>query len=416
MKKIIAALLGAVLLTGSTAGLAACGGGTEEGADAKYKYDITVWVGEGTQKVTEDLITQFNRGNGQGIWFNARVIEKSEQNAAGDAIAKPEDAADIFCFATDQIARLVYNDLLSQPTGANLTAITTNHTTTAVDSVTVGDTVYAYPLTEDNGYFLYYDKRCFPNPADVDSIESIVDYCTNNNRYFAFGLDGGWYFSSFFYAFGAKSEWTVESDGRFTSYTDTFNSDNGLLAAKGMQKVIKCGRYIKNGKADEFSSSIPAAAVVSGVWDYQTAKDALKENLGVAKLPTVTVDGRTERLVAPLGCKMLGVTRQNDQDGTKTSALHLLAKHLTNNESQMERFKNFNWRPSTKEGQDNEDVKNNEVLKALLATATVHQGQYPEEWSTKAETLSTRIEAAESDTALLNALSQYQSAIAGLIE
>ena len=29
----------------------------------------------------------------------------------------------------------------------------------AIDAATVNDTLYAYPMTADNGYFLYYNKK-----------------------------------------------------------------------------------------------------------------------------------------------------------------------------------------------------------------------------------------------------------------
>ncbi|MCH5161625.1 MAG: extracellular solute-binding protein [Clostridiales bacterium] len=409
MKKLIATLLSAVMITGSMAGLVACGekkSGEDESNGAKYTYDITMWVGENTKTVTEDLIKDFNKTNPYSIWFNARVNEMTESKAAGDVLQSLDTAPEIFCFAQDTIARLVANGALATPSSVIEDQIRTTHSENAVKAATVGNTVYAYPMTEDNGYFLYYDKRCFPNPEDVDSVEKIVKYCEDNNRYFSFALNTGWYAASFFYGAGAKSEWTVNSDGKFEAYEDDFNSDKGMIAAKGMQKVLQSGRYLEFGKAADFTAGTPAAAVVSGIWDYNDAKLYLKENLGIAKLPKFTVDGKDYQLASYLGCKLMGVSPQPGND-TKASALSILANYLTSEDAQMERFNKFGWGPTVKAAQEKDDVKNDPVLNILKETATVPQGQYPTSWWTAVEAMSNEIKEAKTDASIKTALETY---------
>lgn len=411
MKKFVSILLGTMLVGGATVGFTACGGGEGE-EDAKYKYDITVWVGEDTKPLTEQLISKFNEENTLGIKFTASVNEVTESKAAGDVLSKPASAPEIFCFAQDQIARLVDSKLLAAPGSSAVTTIKAEHSASAVNAATVGDTVYAYPLTEDNGYFLYYDKSVI-TAEQADTIEGIIEACETNNKYFSFALNGGWYVASFFYGAGAKSEWTVDNFGAFTAYDDTFNSDEGMIAAKGLQKVLQSKRYIETGKASDFNAATPAGAVVSGIWDYSTAKNALGDNLGVAKLPSFEVDGKTYRLQSYLGCKMLGVTPQ--ADGNKAAALSLLAQYLTNSGSQTARYEQFGWRPSAKTAQDSAAVKGDVALKALMETATVSQGQYPANWWTKVETLAGRIKDASTDTALQTALGNYYSGLGELL-
>ena len=415
MKKTISTLLSALLIAGGTVGLAACGDGDGNGGDGgggAYNYNITVWVGEDTKPLTESLITKFNNENTYGIHFNANVNEVTEGKAAGDVISKPGSAPEMFCFAQDQLARLVEINMLASPSNSVVRRIKDVHSDRAVNAVTMGETVYAYPLTEDNGYFLYYDKSVI-SETQADSIEDIIAQCEANNKYFSFGLEGAWYVASFFYGAGAKSEWTVNDQGKFTAYDDTFNSPEGMIAAKGMQKVLKSNRYIKNGLASDFNGATPAAAVISGIWDYSTAKNALKENLGIAKLPTFTVDGNTYRLKSYLGCKMLGVTPQTDP--TKASALAYLAEYLTGEDAQMQRFTQFGWGPSVKTAQEKDEVKNNDVLTILKQTATIAQGQYPANWWAKPEAMSNSIKVATSDTAIQSALSKYSSELPGLL-
>ncbi|MCH5157629.1 MAG: extracellular solute-binding protein [Clostridiales bacterium] len=427
MKKVISTLLSALMLSGCVAGFAACDGAPkDDGIDAKYKYDITVWVGEDTSNLTKDLITKFNTENTNSIYFNAKVIEVTESKAAGDILSKPSSAPEIFCFAQDQIARLVSAGLLAAPSASIKNKIVETHSETAVAAATMGTTLYAYPLTEDNGYFLYYDNRLI-NETQADSIESIIEVCKSSTTKFSFGLNGGWYVSSFFYAAGAHSEWTVDDQGRFTDYDDTFNSAEGKIAAKGLQKVLKEEAvYSKNGAASDFNAAIPAAAVVSGIWDYNTAKNALSKKdgegvpdgkgdyLGIAKLPTYTVDDESYRLKSYLGSKLLGVSPQTNAN--KSAALSILAQYLTNAESQLARYKAFGWGPSAKTAKENADVKADVALNALKETATVPQGQYPANWWAKPEVLSASLATATSDLAIDTALSTYAESLSGLLD
>ncbi|MCH5351134.1 MAG: extracellular solute-binding protein [Clostridiales bacterium] len=426
MKKVISTLLSALMLSGCVAGLAACDDTTkDDGIDAKYKYNITVWVGEGTEDLTKGLIKKFNDENTNSIYFNANVVRVTESKAAGDVLAKPASAPEIFCFAQDQIARLVNSGLLAAPSASIKNNIVASHSETAVAAATVGTTMYAYPLTEDNGYFLYYDTRLI-NAEQADSIETILEVCESTGTKLSFGLNGGWYVSSFFYAAGAKSEWTVDDQGRFTDYDDDFNSDKGFIAAKGMQKVLKSAAYSENGAASDFNAAIPAAAVISGIWDYNAAKNALSKKdeegipdgkgdyLGIAKLPTYSVDGETYRLKSYLGSKLLGVSPQ--KDGNKAAALSILAQYLTNNESQLARYNAVGWGPSAKDAQNNDDVKANAALKALKETATVPQGQYPANWWANPEVLSASLAKATSDNAIRTALANYEESLSSLLD
>ena len=414
MKKLITSVLIVVLLSVCVIGLVACTDNNDEGKDAKFKYDITVWVGEDTKALTEELITKFNKENDKSIWFTAKVNEMTESAASGDVLAKPASAPEIFCFAQDQIARLVNSKLLVAPSANIVESIKETHTETAVKAATVGKTVYAYPLTEDNGYFLYYDKSVI-SEEQAKTVDGIIKACDAVGKKFSFGLEGGWYVASFFYGAGAKSEWTVDDQGRFIDYEDTFNSAEGMIAAKGLQYVLQSSAYLKNGKASDFNAAIPAAAVVSGIWDYQTAKNALGDKLGIAKLPTYEVDGQTYQLKSYLGSKLMGVTPQSDAN--KAAALSLLAQYLTNEQSQMKRYEALGWGPSVKSAQNNDAVKSDIALLALKATATVPQGQYPANWWAKPETLSNSIKAAQKDsaTALQDALSRYASELNALL-
>lgn len=416
IKKLVSIALSAAMLTGGAASLAACKKDEDWGGNAKYKYAITVWVGENTKALTEDLIRQFNETNDKSIYFKATVHEQTEGKAAGDVIGKPASAPEIFCFAQDQIARLVNKGLLARPTSTIENSIKQTHSATSVAAATVGSALYAYPLTEDNGYFLYYNKDVVSD-EQAQTVEGIMAACKKAEKNFSFllsGSDSGWYTASFFYATGAKSEWTTDDNGNFIGKDDTYNSDKGLIALRGIQKIVQdesC--YNASDKASAFESGVHSAAVVSGIWDYETAKDKLGDKLGIAPLPTFTVDDVPYQLKSTLGCKLLGVSPQSD--GTKAAALSILAQYLTNEQSQQKRFDERKWYPTVKTLQANSEITS-DALTALRQTATVPQGQYPYEWWGYADDLGTDAKDATSDGALQNALNNYSSAISRLIK
>ena len=71
-------------------------------------YDITMWVSElpGVADLTQKQIDAFEAAN-PGIIINASIEGVTEADAASKVINDVATAPDIYCFAQDQLARLV---------------------------------------------------------------------------------------------------------------------------------------------------------------------------------------------------------------------------------------------------------------------------------------------------------------------
>ena len=381
-------------------------------AELAGSYDITVWVAEKAVDLTKQQIADFNASNDAGITFNATVEPVSEADAATQMITDVEAGGDLYCFAQDQFARLVQaGALMKLGTKAAETVIANNDAGT-VAAATSGDTLYAYPLTADNGYFMYYDKSVIPD-EDVDSLEKLIADCEAAQKYFAFEQQtSAWYLASFFFATGCKSEWTTNDDGDFISVYDTFNSPEGLIAVKGMKKLVDSPFHLSGGGADQFNQN--AAVLVSGTWDYEAVKGYLGDNMGVADLPSFEVDGKEYHLGSFSGCKLMGVKPQ--VDAVKGAALHRLAQYLTGEKCQMERFEALSWGPSNLADQASDAVQANPGLAALLAqnSYAVPQGQIHGSWWDIAKVIGEDVKAAEDDAGLQAALDNYYDKIASL--
>lgn len=404
MKKFLAMLLAMIMVLSMAVSV--------HGESLEGEYDITIWVAEEIADLTRQQVENFNDDNEDGIYFNATVEPVSEADAATQMITDVEAGADIFCFAQDQFARLVQAGAVARLGKAASDFVTENNAAGVVAAATSGDAIYAYPLTADNGYFLYYDKTVIPD-EDVDSLEAIIADCEKAQKYFAFEMQtSAWYLASFFFGTGCVSEWVTDEDGEFIEVHDTFNSPQGLIAVKGMKKLVDSPFHLSSSSGSEFANG--AAAVVTGTWDYVTVEGILGDNMGVADLPSFEVEGQTYHLGSFNGCKLMGVKPQVDSQ--KAAALNKLVQYLTGEDCQMERFEARAWGPSNVAAQASDAVQANPGLAALLAQSpySIPQGQIHASWWNIAKVIGDDVKAAADEDGLKQALQNYEDKISSL--
>lgn len=405
MKKLVAIVLTFVMVL-SLAGTAMAANGFDD------VYDINVWVGEAAVDLTKKQIEDFNNSNDYGFKFNATVNGVSEATSADQMLVDVSVGADIYCFAQDQFARLVQGGALAELDDVAAEAIKAANDAGVVGAATAGDKLYAYPLTSDNGYFMYYDKTVIPE-EDVDSLEKLIADCEAAQKYFAFETNtSAWYIASWFFATGCKSEWVTDDDGKFVSITDDFNSDKGLIAAKGLKKLEDSKFHVSSSSGDEFASD--AAIVVTGTWNYEAIQKLLGDHMGVTDLPSFEVDGKEYHLGSFNGCKLMGVKPQSDE--MRLLALQLLAEYLTGEACQKERFETLSWGPSNLNVQASDEVQNNPGLAALLKQNQYSrpQGQIHGAWWDIAKVIGDDVKAATDEAGLKQALQNYYDKISAL--
>lgn len=420
MKKRITSIL--ALLMACFTLLAACGNANTTPSEDPMKglegtYDITVWVSEiaGMKELTEKQIKEFCDAH-PGVVINATVEGISEANSATQMLTAVEDGADLYCFAQDQLARLVMAGALNKLGQAAATTVKETNDAGAVGAAGVGGTLYCYPLTSDNGYYMYYDKSVIKE-SSLDSLEAIIADCEAAGKNFSFELaNNTWYNAAFYFATGCVSEWTTDSEGNFTSCNDTFNSDAGLIALKGMQKVLKSKAHVESSNVADFSAAIPSAVVISGPWASKDAQAALGENYAATDLPSFTVDGKSYHLGSFSGNKLMGVKPQTD--AKKGAVLNQLALYLTGEKCQLERFEQFGWGPSNKVAQSNDKVKTDPALVALALQAEYAkpQPQIHGSWWDIGKLPAVAAKDATTDAELKAALEKYAADIEALFQ
>lgn len=391
---------------------AACGP-KEEG------IKITLWVSttEGVKDFTLQQVEAFKALHPE-YQFEITVETVGEGDAATEVLKDVATAPDMYCFAQDQISRLVQGGALA-PLGDGAAAkVSAENDSGAVGAATVGNKIYAYPMTSDNGYYLYYDSSKISD-EEAKTLEGIIAACERENVKFGYNLTNAWIMAGFFFAQpvggGApicNSTWTYSDDGKVaTAVNDTFNSANGLVAMKAMNWLASSTAFVDS--ADNFAGT---GAIVTGIWNANAAEGEYGDNMKATKLPTFTVDGKTYQMGSFSGYKLIGCKPQTDS--LKGQICADLALFLTSEEEQLNRYYEFQWGPSNLNAQANQDVQDNKLLAALLEQNVYAQpqGVIPSDWWTEAAALGTLAkEGVKTDAELTAALEAYEEKINNMI-
>ena len=448
MKKFLAIILALVMVFS----LAACGGNGDDtagggkdtagggkdtagggkdtssgGSELAGTYDITIWCPDAAVSLTEAQVKQFNASNTMGITINATVQPVSEADAATNMVNDVSAGGDLYFFAQDQLSRLIQAAALMKLGQGAADYVKNNNVASSLVAAKSGDDFFAYPLTADNGYFMYYDKSVIPE-EDIDSLEKLVADCEAAGKNFSYELENAWYTAGFFFAAGCHSDWITDNDGKFISIDDDFNSDKGLIAAKGLQKIVTSKSYVNSSAADFASGS---AVVVTGVWNYADIKAQLGDNFGVTDLPSFEVDGQSYHIGSYAGCKLLGLKPQ--EDAKKGAAINQLAQYLTGKECSLQRAADpvkdktpdgsaenggLGWGPSNLEAR-NDPAGSNPALVALEEQNkySVSQPNIHGSWWDIAKVIATDIKTSDgSEASLKAALQKYEDSIAAVFE
>ena len=399
--------------------LVACQTGGNQGGNEggkKGSYDIVVWVGESVVELTKKQIADYNKLETTEYTINATVNPVSESKAGATVIEDVEQAADIYCFAQDQLARLVEAAAISRLGQAAAQFVEDNNDAGSVAASKVGEVTYAYPLSSDNGYFMFYDKR-YIDESHLDDIEALIADCAAHNKKFSFEAEANaWYTAAYFFATGCTSLWSTLEDGTFDAAQDNFNSAKGIIALRGLRDLVTKTNFV-NSAANDFSAEDvtgASAVVISGTWISSSVQETLGANMGVTDLPSFKVNGVSYHLGSFAGYKLMAVKPQSD--AVKQAQLHKLAQYLSGEAAQTERFNEVQWGPSNKAAQELDAVKANAPLAALAKQSqyAIPQGQYPDLWWKIAGTLGAAVKelaADAADSAYQAILNDYQTSI-----
>lgn len=307
-KKWMALFLTAVIVGTMGTG---CGSGKQQeekntdksSSEETQDISLTVWSPSEDQdpeygQWLNTMCDQFNELHPEwNITFNYGVCTESDAKKI-----VPQDidaAADVFLFSSTGLENLCQANSLSEFGGSYLDTIKEDYSSVLVDSLTYEDGVYGVPMTT-NTFFMYYDKSVFTED-DVTSLEKML-----KKGKVAIPLTDGFYASAFYLGAGCSF---FGDDGKDRDAGIKLGGDNAVAVTNYLVDLVQ-NENVVVATADEAISMMREGTVDAywcGTWQAAQTEEILGDNFGVAKLPTIELNGESVQLKPFSSSKAIGV-------------------------------------------------------------------------------------------------------------
>ena len=332
--------------------------------------ELTVWAAEEDMELLQEITAAFQDHYSDQASFRITCQPQGESNCKDVLLGDLENGADVFTFADDQVAALAAAGALDPIEDA--ASIREANLSAAVEAASVDGTLYAYPLTADNGYFLYYNKAYF-SQDDVQTLDRILAVAEEAGRQVSMDWSSAWYVYAFFGNTGLEVGLNEDGLTNYCTWNGTDGPISGVDVAESMLSVAASPGF--SSRTDEaFLQGVQDGSLiagVSGVWNTVAIQEAWGENAGAVKLPTFTCGGQQVQMASFSGCKLIGVNAYSEYPEWAVR----LAEWITSEENQRLRFERRGQGPSNSAAAASAEVQNSTAMAALLAQAEFSQVQ-----------------------------------------
>ncbi len=302
---------------------------------------LTVWGGEDDEALLAEIFSSFQSNYADQATFQ---IHYQPALAAAGALEPIENQETI--------------------RAANLSA--------SVEAASVDNTLYAYPLTADNGYFLYYNKAYF-SENDIQSLNRMVEIAAEREKLVTMDWTSAWYVYAFFGNTGLEVGLNADGITNYCTWNQTDSPIRGIDVARAMLEISSSPGFAS--KTDtEFLAGVQDGTVIAGVsgaWNGIAIEKAWGKNMGAAKLPTYNCKNQQVQMASFSGCKLIGV---NAYSKNKDWAVKL-AEWISNERNQTLRFEQRGQGPSNISAANSPAVQESPAITALLAQSEFSQLQ-----------------------------------------
>ncbi|MED9970551.1 MAG: extracellular solute-binding protein [Ruminococcus sp.] len=392
MKKVLAILLAGMMTATAFAGCGGSGdasssGGSSNasgGSSAKAsggkvdeamfgdETDITlkVWAPDKGVSLAKQHIEEFKKMYPNIKFKKIDVVAQGEGEAATQLVNDPNKAADVFSFPSDQLNKLDAAKCLSPVSKAFIEDVTATNAESTVKAATLKDSkskedvLYAYPETNDNGYYLVYDKKVVSDD-NAKTLEGILKACKDAKKEFVMDCGNGFYSCTFAFTAGAVIDGFEEDNEtqKFKEYDEDEAVDTLMAFAKLMKEYKGTWKSQDPAQIASGFKNGTLGAGVDGSWNSVADKETLGNDFGATKLPTIKVGNDDKQLISMFGYKYLGVNAKTKFPRTA----HILAYYLASEKCQQDRAEKLGWGPSNTKVSETEFVKNDVTLQAIAA-------------------------------------------------
>ena len=345
LKRLMALLLTALLLLGVT--------GCSSAASGEESIRLMVWSASEDQSKDsgEWLQTCCERfAQLHPEWDITFVYGVADEATAANTVSQdPSASADVFLYANDNLTVLTDAKALANLGGKYADQVASFTSQALLDSVTIDGYLYGGQFT-NNTWYMYYDKRVF-SEEDVKSLDAMLE-----KGVVSFPFTNSWYLPAFFFGNGC----TLFGDGTQEELGADFGGEKGAQGTDFLVDLIANPNFVVDadgsGMAGLRDGSI--SAIFTGSWDSASIKEILGDNMGVAALPTYTLNGETRQMYSYAGSKAVGVNSQSEH---MVAAVEL-AVYLGSAEAQMLHYELRSVIPSNTELMDDPEIAADPVV------------------------------------------------------
>ncbi|MBP5600659.1 MAG: extracellular solute-binding protein [Lachnospiraceae bacterium] len=331
---------------------------------ASGNVSLRVWGSEEDTELVNGIIESFKSEYAGQATFNITYEPHSEANCKDDILGDVLNAPDVFTFADDQLMALVASGVLKEVSGSS--EIYGRNLQASSEAASIGGKLYAYPLTADNGYFLFYNKK-YVSDTDAETMDGLLKAAEASGKQVFMEMTSGWYLYAFFG--NTDMEIGLNDDGisTYCNWNAKYTNTTGVQVAEGMLRISSNPAFTATSP-DGFAKGAAEdlyVAGVSGIWDESAIKDAWGSNYAAAKLPTYTVAGNQLQMSSYAGYKLVGVNSYS----TNAEWAAKFADWMTNEKNQTLRFEMRGQGPSNTKASGQGAVAESNAIQALQAQA-----------------------------------------------
>lgn len=325
---------------------------------------LRVWASDKAVPLVRKQIESFKALYPGKTFKKIELTAYGEYDAATQLVNDPNTAADVMTVPSDPLNRLDYAKVISPVKFA--AEVKSRDAENSVNAATYNNTLYAYPHSVDNGYYLVYDKNVV-SAENAKTLEGTLEACKKAKKQFVMDCENGFYSCIFAFTGGAVID-GFESDGETQKFKD-YDEETAVNTLQAFSKLMHDykGTFVSHDPsqiASGFSNGIVGAGF-DGTWNASADKSALGSRYGAAKLPAITVNNTKRQIVPMQGLKYNVVNSKSKFP----NAAQMLAYYLTDEACQKQNAQQFGWTPSNKAVQNSAVVKNNALMNAMKAQA-----------------------------------------------
>ncbi len=342
------------------------GGGSSE------TVSLRLWGAEEDQDYLKQLVSKFESTYSDQK-FNIEIGVESESTAKDTVLTDIEAAADVYSYASDQLADLVRAGALAAlddvsevltKAGKTLDDVKSANAPDSVEAATLNGKMYGFPTGGANTYFLYYDSSIVSD-EDAKTWDSLLAAAAKGKKKVGMTLNSGWYNASFFY--GAGFTTGLNEDGTTTMDWNGTSADgnSGVDVVKSMLDITSNSAFmpIADGQISNTIASGDLCAVISGAWDSGKAEEIWGDGYSATKLPTYTLGGKQIQMAPAYGYKFEAVNAYSKNTGWAV----LLAEFISNEESQKLHFDLLKQPPTNSNVLASDAIQNDKAIAAAVS-------------------------------------------------